>query len=93
MKLSVLFLFLLCVCFTGPALKPVDHVEFVCMKKNMASKTCHYNFTIDGARYRYVDIGCKFKKTEKVIEKAQTGELALARDWKIACPDSKEANP
>ena len=66
-----------------------DSVEFVCMKKHMASKTCHYNFKVDGAKFRYVDIGCKFKKTDEVIEKAKAGELALAKDWKIACPEPK----
>ena len=46
---------------------PSDNVEFVCMKKHVASKTCYYNFKVDGAKYRYVDIGCKFRKPEEVI--------------------------
>ena len=66
-----------------------DSVEFVCMRKHMASKTCHYNFKVSGAKFRYVDIGCKFKKKEEVIEKAKAGELALAKDWKIECQEQK----
>lgn len=68
---------------------PNDNVEFVCMKKHVASKTCYYNFKVDGAKYRYVDIGCKFKKPEEVIRKAKEGEIALARDWKVVCAESK----
>ena len=80
--------------FTSSSFKThekMDHVEFVCMKKHMATKTCHYNFFVDGAKYRYVDIGCKFNKTtDKLLEKASAGEIALAKDWKIACPESKD---
>jgi hypothetical protein len=65
-----------------------ENVEFVCMRKHMASKTCHYNFKVDGARFRYVDIGCKIKKQADVIDKAKTGDIALARDWKIECGNS-----
>ena len=66
-----------------------ENVEFVCMRKHLASKTCHYNFKVDGAKYRYVDIGCKIKKKEDVIEKAKAGNIALARDWKIDCIGSE----
>lgn len=59
----------------------------------MASHTCHYNFIIDGAHYRYEDIGCKIKKQEKVIEKARNGKIALARDWEIACPEASHKKP
>jgi hypothetical protein len=66
-----------------------SHIEFVCMKKQMAPNNCHYNFKVDGAKFRYVDIGCRFKKDD-VIEKVNEGSLGLAKDWKIACPEPKE---
>lgn len=60
------------------------------MKTHKASNTCHFNFKIDGARFRYVDIGCKYsKKTEEIIEKAKAGTIALSKDWKIECPEPK----
>jgi len=68
-----------------------DNVEFVCMKTHKASNTCHFNFIVDGAKYRYVDIGCKFsKKLDEVVKKAKEGTLFLAREWKIECPQPKE---
>ena len=66
-----------------------DHVEFVCKKKQMSTNMCHYNFKVDGAKYRYVDVGCKIKKTEDVIKKVKKGSLALAKDWEIECPEPK----
>ena len=66
------------------------NVEFSCMKMHKATNTCHFNFIVDGAKYRYVDMGCKYnKKIEEVVEKAKAGTLALAKDWKIECPPSK----
>ena len=85
--------FVSCLAFflTGFALRPVvpddNRVRFICMKKQMSTKTCHYNFIIDGARYRYVDMGCKFRERGEVIDRARSGRLALAREWKIECPD------
>ena len=68
-----------------------DNVEFVCMKTHKASNTCHFNFIVDGAHYRYVDVGCKFsKKLDEVVKKAKEGSLFLAREWKIECPVPKE---
>ena len=67
-----------------------DNVEFVCLKKQMAANQCHYNFKVDGGKFRYVDIGCRFKKKDEVIEKVKEGTLALARDWKIDCLEPKE---
>lgn len=68
-----------------------DNIEFTCFKMHKASNTCHFNFTVDGAKFRYVDMGCKYnKKTEEVIKKVKDGTLALARDWKIDCPEKKE---
>lgn len=55
----------------------------------MSTNMCHYNFKVDGAKYRYVDVGCKYKKTEDVIKKVKQGSLALAKDWDIECPEPK----
>ncbi|MFO7258399.1 MAG: hypothetical protein DIU61_011920 [Bacteroidota bacterium] len=63
-----------------------DQVEFVCVRKQLARNMCHYNFVIAGARYRYVDMGCKFRDTREVIDRARTGRIALARHWQIDCP-------
>jgi hypothetical protein len=80
--ISVLpLLFLVLGSFTKPN---QDNIEFVCMKKQMAPNHCHYNFIVDGGKYRYVDIGCRFKK-DYVIQNVKEGSLGLARDWKIAC--------
>jgi hypothetical protein len=69
-----------------------DHVQFSCLKKIKASNACHFNFIVDGQKFRYVDSGCKFeKKKEEIIKKAKAGELALAKDWKIDCPEIKKA--
>jgi hypothetical protein len=69
-----------------------DHVVFSCLKKIKASNTCHFNFIVDGQKFRYVDSGCKSeKKKEEIIKKAKAGELALAKDWKIDCPEVKKA--
>jgi hypothetical protein len=65
--------------------------EFVCMKTHKASNTCHFNFMVDGAKYRYVDIGCKYqKKVDELVLKAKEGTVALSKDWKIECPLPKE---
>lgn len=74
-----------------PGFAPVqqgDNIEFTCMKMHKASNTCHFNFKVDGAKYRYVDIGCKFNnKKDEAIKKVKDGSLALAKDWKIDCPE------
>ena len=68
-----------------------DEIEFTCLKTHKASNTCHFNFKIDGEKYRYVDIGCKkSKKRDEVIQKAKEGKLALAKDWKVECQESKD---
>lgn len=68
-----------------------DNIEFVCHKTHKATNTCHFNFVVDGAKYRHVDMGCKFsRKKEEVIKKVKDGSLALAKDWKIDCPEPKE---
>lgn len=71
----------------GMSAAPSDNVEFVCMKKHAATKTCYYNFIVDGAKYRYVDVGCRFKQTAEVVRKAKEGEIALAREWRVACAE------
>jgi hypothetical protein len=67
-----------------------DNIEFVCLKKQIAANQCHYNFIVDGGKFRYVDIDCRFKKKDEVIEKVKKGSLALAREWKIACDEVKD---
>lgn len=68
-----------------------ESIEFVCHKTHKATNTCHFNFVINGAKYRHVDMGCKFtKKKDELIKKVKEGSLALARDWKIECPEAKE---
>jgi hypothetical protein len=75
--------------FTSPP--QGDNIEFYCMKMHKASNTCHFNFKVDGAKFRYVDMGCKFsKKKEDAIKKVKDGTLALAKDWKIDCPEPTE---
>jgi hypothetical protein len=66
-----------------------EEVELVCVKRHSTSNTCHYNFRIAGANYRFLDVGCKRKKDE-VLKKASEGELGLAKDWKIVCPEAAE---
>lgn len=66
-----------------------SNTEFICQKTLKAKNECHYNFTVDGGKFRYVDIGCRRKK-EDVIEKVLTGEIPLAKDWKIECPMPKK---
>lgn len=66
-----------------------DEIELTCTKKHSASNTCHYNFTINGMQYRYLDNGCKGKK-EDIIKKAKAGKLGLAKDWKLPCPEKKD---
>jgi len=66
-----------------------EELELVCTKRHSTSNTCHYNFKINGMNYRFVDIGCKGKKDE-ILKKAKEGELGLAKEWKIPCPEPKE---
>ena len=66
-------------------------VQFICLKTHKASNTCHFNFKVDGAKYRYVDIGCKYsKKVEELVNKVKDGTIYLSKDWKIECPEPKE---
>jgi hypothetical protein len=70
-----------------------EEVELVCVRRHSTSNTCHYNFKIAGANYRFIDVGCKGKK-DVIVKKANEGELGLAKDWKIVCaePKVKQAN-
>ncbi len=92
MKKSVAYIILTVVVYsTGFRVDQGENIEFSCMKTQKSTNTCHFNFVVDGAKYRYVDIGCKFnKKKEEAIKKVKEGSLALAKDWKIECPESKE---
>lgn len=68
-----------------------ENIEFACFKTHKASNTCHFNFIVDGAHYRYVDIGCKYsKQVDVVIKKVKDGTFALAKDWKIECPPAQK---
>lgn len=85
------FLFLGILVSTG--FNPIqgDNIEFVCLKTHKASNTCYFNFKVDGAKYKYVDMGCKFsKKRDEAIKKVKDGSLALSKDWKIECPEVAE---
>lgn len=66
-----------------------DEVELICVKKNKASNTCYYNFKMGGINYSYTDNGCKGKR-ETILKKANQGKLALVKEWKIPCTESKE---
>jgi len=65
-----------------------QEIKLECLKRQHATKSCHYNFTINGEPFRYIDNGCKSNK-EDIIKKAEAGKLALARDWKIECNPKK----
>jgi hypothetical protein len=79
------------VALTGFAPVQGENVEFICMKTHKASNTCYFNFKVDGGKYRYEDIGCKKNKNkEETIKQVKEGKLALAKNWKIACPEPKE---
>src|SRR5688500_6010932 len=85
---SALLLIILC---SGADRYQGENIEFVCYKTHKASNTCHYNFIINGAKYRHVDMGCKFSnKKDELIKKVKEGTAALAKDWKIDCQEAKE---
>jgi hypothetical protein len=86
--ISISLLFILC---SASERYQDEEIEFVCHKMHKATNTCHFNFIINGAKYRHVDMGCKFtNKKDDLIEKVKAGTVALARDWKIECPEPKE---
>jgi hypothetical protein len=70
---------------------PRQEVKLECIKRQHATRVCHYNFLIDDMAYHFVDNGCKSKK-EDILKKAEAGKLALAKDWKIEC-FPKKARP
>ena len=88
---AILSLFLITIFSSGASDFQGDNIEFVCLKTHKATNTCHFNFLVDGAKFRHVDMGCKFsKKKDELIKKVKEGTAALARDWKIDCPERKE---
>jgi hypothetical protein len=90
-KLKASIIFFVVILSSGFRSDQGENVEFSCMKMLKSTNTCHFNFTVDGAKYRYVDIGCKFsKKRDEAIKKVKEGSLALSKDWKIECPEVKE---
>lgn len=92
MNSSRFFLFALVLAImTGFKTMPEDEIELTCVKNLKSTNTCHFNFTISGVRYRFVDHGCKYNgNKQEVIKKAKEGSLALAKDWKIQCPEPKD---
>ena len=92
MKIRAVLGLLLFVIFTSSSsIDQGENIEFICYKTHKATNTCHFNFIINGAKYRHVDMGCKFsKKQDECIKKVKEGSLALAKDWKIDCPEPKE---
>jgi hypothetical protein len=92
MKIRILFgLLLLIILSSSSSVYQGENVEFICYKTHKASNTCHFNFIINGAKYRHVDMGCKFsKKKDECIKKVKEGSLALAKDWKIDCPEAQQ---
>jgi hypothetical protein len=88
--LAPLSLFLVTLVSTGASEYQGENIEFICHKTHKATNTCHFNFIINGAKYRHVDMGCKFsKKKDELIKKVKDGSAALAREWKIECPETK----
>ena len=86
---QLIFVCILLFSFTDSYKIRQENVEFVCSKNLKAKNECHYNFLVDGGKFRYVDIGCRRKK-EDVIEKVKAGEIPLAKDWKLECPMPKK---
>jgi hypothetical protein len=71
-------------------LPAVNDIQFICMKTHKASNSCHFNFKVDGAKFRFVDVGCKWgKKKDELVKKVEEGSIFLAKDWKISCPEPK----
>jgi len=70
-------------------LKPIQEqeIELVCFKKQHANQVCHYNFKIEGEKFHFRDVGCKYKSQQEVIKKVKKGDLGLSRNWKISCPE------
>lgn len=70
-----------------------DNVELICYRTNKSSNICYYNFKVDGGKYRFEDVGCRYsRKREEIIEKVKEGKLALSKDWKMECPQGKKDN-
>ncbi len=80
--MQFIFLFLILLLNASP--RQIESPELVCIKKNNAQNICYYNFEIDGDKYHFMDIGCKYSK-EKLMKKIGKGTIALAKDWKIPC--------
>ena len=87
---SVLFI-LITLVITGMNPPRQEEVKLECIKRQHATRTCYYNFLVNGIPHHYIDNGCKGKK-ETIVKKAETGKLGLHKDWKIDCkaPKSKD---
>ena len=94
MKQSLVYLFFILFLSSFSPKAHINEIELSCVKNHKASNTCHFNFKVDGEKYRFVDMGCKYgRNREEVLKKAQEGTLALAKDWKIECPEVKTEKP
>lgn len=86
--MKILVLFLMITAFVSGERLPLqgENIEFVCLRTHKASNVCYFNFKVDGAKYTFVDVGCKkSKKKDDTIKKVKEGKLALSKDWKIEC--------
>jgi hypothetical protein len=86
-KATPVILFFFLVALTGWK-SSRQEVKLECIKRQHATRVCHYNFLIDDMPYHFVDNGCKSKK-EDILKKAEAGKLAMAKDWKIECHTKK----
>ncbi len=77
------FIYLSSLLFSTPDFDQ-DKPELVCVRNNKAKKLCYYNFQMNGGKYHYIDVGCKYTKA-KVIEKVNEGTIALGKNWEVPC--------
>ncbi|MCB0490261.1 MAG: hypothetical protein KDC99_17410 [Cyclobacteriaceae bacterium] len=77
------FILLICL-FTGtPSLQDVKP-ELICIKNHKSRNTCYYNFKIEGVKYNFTDIGCRYTKAQ-ILTKIEEGTIALGKGWKVPC--------
>ena len=86
-KLSTLIILVLMSSLLGLR-PPQQEIKLECVKRQLSTRECHYNFLVNGIPHRYIDYGCKGKK-DKIVKKAQAGKIALAKEWKIECNPKK----
>ncbi|HNP96140.1 MAG TPA: hypothetical protein PKJ63_10940 [Cyclobacteriaceae bacterium] len=79
-KILILLLFL----FAGSAPLQQTKPELVCIKNHKSRNTCYYNFKIEGVKYNFTDIGCRYTKAQ-ILTKIEEGTIALGKGWKVPC--------